>query len=108
MNDPDHSVLHQPWRWAIEGFVWHAEKGLPPSVLDVWFVREDERCVLRFIEPQDVVIRIDGIHPAPCGDMAILDISQRQLDGLHVQVTEFGASGTPLRLYARSVERIDS
>jgi hypothetical protein len=40
--------------------------------------------------------------------MAILDISRRQLDGLTVQVTEFGASGTPLRLYARSVQEIDT
>jgi hypothetical protein len=40
--------------------------------------------------------------------MAILDISRRQLDGLTVQVTEFGASGTPLHLYARAVQEIDT
>jgi hypothetical protein len=44
--------------------------------------------------------------PMQCGEMVILDIRGRQLDGLDVQVTEGDASGSPLRLYARSVTEV--
>jgi hypothetical protein len=106
MNDPDHPILDQPWRWEIESFSWHSEHGSVQAALDVRFVRDGQRCTLRFIAPQDVVILVGGKHTIQCGEMSILDISRRQLDGLTVQVTEFGASGTPLRLYARSVQEI--
>lgn len=108
MNDPDHPILDQPWRWEIEELVWHSEHGATQAALDVRLVRDGHRRTLRFIEPQDVTIQFAGTHPIQCGEMAILDISRRQLDGLTVQVTEFGASGTPLRLYARSVQEVDT
>ncbi len=108
MNDPDHPILDQPWRWEIDEFTWHAERGTVQAALDVRFVRDGQHLTLRFIEPQDVTIEFGGSYPIQCGEMAILDISGRQLDGLTVQVTEFGASGTPLRLYARSVQKLDA
>jgi hypothetical protein len=40
--------------------------------------------------------------------MVILDVVDRQLDDLNVQVTEGGASGTPLGLYAKSVAEVDA
>ncbi|MFN9246556.1 MAG: hypothetical protein ACK6DS_05710 [Planctomycetota bacterium] len=108
MSDPDHPILAQPWRWEIEGLAWHSEHDSMQASLDVRFVRDGQRRTLRFIEPQDVTIQFGGKHPIQCGEMAILDISRRQLDGLTVQVTEFGASGTPLHLYARAVQEIDT
>jgi hypothetical protein len=108
MKDPDHPILDQPWRWEIDEFAWMSEQAPLPAALDVRFIRDGQRRTLRFIEPQEVTIQFGGKHPIQCGDMAILDISQRQLDGLSVQVTAFGASGTPFRLYARSVREIDT
>lgn len=108
MEDPAHSILDQPWRWDIEEFAWTSEHGSLPAALEVRFVRDGQRRTLRFIEPRDVTIQFGGKYPIQCGEMAILDISRRQLDGLTVQVTEFGASGTPLQLYARSVQDIDT
>lgn len=104
MTDPAHPILNQPWCWEIETFTWHFGHDSVQAALDVRFVRDGQRRTLRFIDPQDVTIAFGGNHPIQCGDMAILDISRRQLDGLTVQVTEFGASGTPLKLYARSVQ----
>ena len=108
MNDPDHPILDRPWRWEIEEFTWRSEHDSMQAALDVRFARDGHRRTLRFIEPQDVTIQFGGKPPIQCGEMAILDVSQRQLDGLTVQVTEFGASGTPLQLYARSVQEIDT
>ncbi len=108
MSAPDHSILREPWRWEIEEFAWHCGHDSVQAALDVRFVRDGQRRTLRFIEPQDVTIEFSGRYPIQCGEMAILDISHRQLDGLTVQVTAFGASGTPVKLYARSVHEIDS
>jgi hypothetical protein len=108
MHDPDHPILDQPWRWEIEEFAWRSEHDSMQAALDVRFIRDGQRRTLRFIEPQDVAIQFGGKHPIQCGEMAILDISRRRLDGLTIQVTEFGASGSPLRLYARSVQEIES
>jgi hypothetical protein len=107
MNDPDHPILDQPWRWEIIQFDWHSMDASSPSWLDVTFIRDGVRRTLRFIDPQDVTIKVGGWYPIQCGEMAILDVSRRQLDGLGVQVTEFGASGSPLRLYARSVLEVE-
>jgi hypothetical protein len=108
MNETHHLILDQPWRWEIEGFAWHSEHDSVQAALDVRFVREGQRRTLRFVEPQDVTIQFGGHYPIQCGEMAIFDISRRQLDGLTVQVAEFGGSGTPLQLYARSVQEIDT
>src|SRR5690349_8121842 len=106
MEGYDHPILDRPWEWQIEKFSWHIDPIARLAALDVGFVRNGEHRVLRFAEPQDVTIQLDGRLPIPCGEMAIRDISHRQLEGLSVCVTEFGASGSPLRLYARSVHEV--
>jgi hypothetical protein len=103
MTDPDHPILEKPWTCEIAQFEWSAGSDDVPSVLDVTFVRDGSSRRLRFIDPQDVTLEFSGRFPIQCGEMAILDVRDRQLDGLGVQVAEYGASGTPLRLYARAV-----
>lgn len=108
MNCPDHPILDQPWRWEIEGFVWHWQKDSMQAMLDVRFVREGQRRTVRFIEPQEVTIQFTGSYPIQCGEMVIRDISQRQLEGMMVQVSAFGASGTPIQLYAKAVQLVET
>lgn len=108
MNDPFHPILDRPWLWEIDRFAWHKLQGSSQCALDVRFVRDGLHRTLRFIEPQEVLIQFSGTYPIECGEMAILDIRQRQLDGLSIQVADTGASGTPLKLYARSVHEVDA
>lgn len=61
---------------------------------------------LRFLSPQQVRIELRGGYPQECGDMIIIDISDRGWEGLGVEVTDGGASGSPVNLYAREVLEI--
>jgi hypothetical protein len=106
MDDPHHPILERPWLCEIGRLEWVAGRDDEPSSLDVTFTRGDVSCTLRFIDAQDVSVEIGGRLPMQCGEMVILDIRGRQLDGLDVQVTEGDASGSPLRLYARSVTEV--
>ena len=104
MNNPDDAILENPWSWEISRFEWNASEDGCATYLDVTFQRDGTTRILRFIAPQDVYIHIPGGRPIECGDMLIRDICDRQLDSLGIQVTEGGASGTPLSLYARTVQ----
>src|SRR5262249_45212977 len=102
-----HSILDRPWDWEIARLEWSAADETNASYLDVTFRRDGESRKLRFTEPQNVSLTFDDGHNSiHCGEMVVLDIRDRQLDGLNVQVTEGGASGSPLRLYAKSVTEI--
>ena len=108
-KEPLHPILDQPWSWEITGLQWCASGQLAPSsFLDVTFLRDGTTRRLRFVDPQDLVLELSSPYPAHCGDMVILDIRGRQLDGLGVQATDAGADGTPLRLYARDVTDVSS
>jgi len=106
MDDPNHPILESPWLWEINRIEWAAGTGETPSDLDVTFIRGAVSRARRFIDAQDVTVNIEGRLPVQFGEMVILDIRGRQLDGLRVQVTEGGASGSPLELYARRVEEV--
>jgi len=108
MDDPHHPILESPWLWEIDHIEWAAGTGDTPSCLDITFIRGGVSRTLRFIDAQNVSMNIDGRLPAQCGEMVILDIRDRQLEGLSVQVTEGGASGSPVELYARTVEVVRS
>lgn len=58
MTDPDDPILNQPWRWEIETFTWQFGHDSVQAALDVGFVRDGQRRTLRFIEPQDVSLRL--------------------------------------------------
>jgi hypothetical protein len=104
MNDPHHSILERPWLWEIEYLEWIAGSEDTSAILNVTFIRNGARRTLCFVDPTDVRLNIGGRPPIQCGEMVILDIRGRQLSGLGVQVTEGGASGSPLHLYARMVK----
>ena len=107
MDNRHHPIIDRPWEWEIVRFEWVAAGETNSSRLDVTFARGGESRTLRFTEPQAVSLNFDdGHNPIECGEMVILDVSDRQLDHLNVQVTEGGASGTPLDLYAKSVTEV--
>ena len=107
MHDRQHPIIDRPWEWEIARFEWIAADQTTPSHLDVTFTRGIESRTLRFTEPTNVVLSFDdGHNPIECAEMVVLDVSDRQLDALNVQVTEGGASGTPLRLFAKSVAEV--
>jgi hypothetical protein len=55
-----------------------------------------------------IKLDVDGAWPAQCGEMVIVDITRRKYEGLRVQVTESGASGSPLQLFAKDVTDLDA
>ena len=108
MNDPHHSILETPWLWEITHIEWVAGSEDSSSNLNVTFTLNGALRTLCFVDPTDVRLEIGGRPPIQCGEMVILDVRGRQLDGLGVQVTEGGASGSPLHLYARTVKDLGS
>ena len=74
---------------------------------EFYFIQKGKVRIVKIINDREKTV--DVLGPGDVfGEMAILDISRRQLDGLTVQVTECGASGTPLHLYAKAVQEIDT
>ena len=103
-QEPEHPILDKPFTWAITELHWRASGvAEPSSFLDVTFARDGQLRRLRFADPQQVVLELSAPSSVDCGDMVIRDISDRQLDGLSVQVTDNGADGTPLSFYAKGV-----
>jgi hypothetical protein len=102
-GDPDHPILHEPWRWELLEFTYRRSLAdWQESYIDLVFYRDGQKRRLRFFAPQD--IELSRGLPNSAG-LCILDVSGRQLDGLRVRVASFEQScGTPSFWAARVVE----
>ena len=101
-RDPDHAILNRPWEYELIEFCYRKLDDSEPY-LDLLFRKGKERRKLRFYSPQS--IRINAGFPSTAG-LAILDVRNRQLDGLGVQVTNYEAGSGPPEFWARAVEEI--
>lgn len=104
MEQKHHSILERPWEYLISEIQWGvANDGIGDTFLDVTFIKGASVHRLRFIALRHTRLELSGAYPQDCGEMVILDIRDRGWEGLTVEVTEGGASGSPLTLYAREV-----
>jgi hypothetical protein len=105
-RDPDHPIIQKPWTYEIILFSYSNDpRNYKNSFIDLSLQRDDEIRRLRFLAPQD--LKIEPGFPHTTGGMAILDVRERQLDGLGVRVADFEASWGAVTFWARDVIDLD-
>jgi hypothetical protein len=104
-NDPDHPILNDPYSWELLEFTYRRDPtdGVH-SHIDMVFLRGGETCRLRFYNPQQ--IEMSAGVPNSFG-MCILDVSQRQLQGIGVRVANFEESNGAPTFWAERVVNLD-
>jgi hypothetical protein len=102
-RDPQHAILETPWHYDIESVSVDAlpRDGGEPR-LDLRLSLDGEIVELRFWSPREVQIG----WPLTTGGLEILDLSERGMEKVGVEVADFEASPGGLRFYARAVERL--
>lgn len=102
-GDNEHPILQAPWTWELTEFVYHRNReNWNASYIDLVFEREGKVRRLRFFAPQDLEMG-EGL-PNSSG-MCILDVSDRQMEGLRVRVANFEQPhGAPTFWAARVIE----
>jgi hypothetical protein len=106
-KDRQHPIIESPWLYSIAEFRYHAGLDGTEPFIDLVLRRESVSRRLRFWSPCDLQIE-EGCFPAPTGGLAILDVTERQLDGLRVLVTDYEGTRGSITFWARSVVDLDS
>lgn len=102
-----HPIIDRPHEFVIVRLEYHNDPDdWRNSNLDLVLRREGEVRRLRFLRPQS--LKIEEGFPSPTHGMVILDISDRQWDGLNVEVADFEASHGKIQFYAESVIDLDN
>jgi hypothetical protein len=105
-GDPDHPIVERPWEYEIVGLCYHRDPdSWADSHIDLTLQKGSQRRCLRFLGPQ--ALEITEGFPGSSG-LCILDVSQRQLDGLRVRVANFEASGGCPTFWAGDVVELDA
>lgn len=105
-GDPHHPIVERPWEYEIVGLSYHRDlDSWADSFIDLTLQKGSDRRSLRFFGPQD--LQIDEGFPSSSG-LCILDVSNRQLDGIGVRVANFEASGGCPTFWARQVMDLDA
>ena len=105
-DDPDHPIVERPWEYEIVGLSYHRDRdSWADSFIDLTLQKSGESRRLRFFGPQD--LQITEGFPGSSG-LCILDVSQRQLDGIGIRVANFEASGGCPTFWARLVVDLDA
>ena len=103
---PVHSVIERPHEYAIVRFDYHNDpEDYRDSYIDITLRRNKETRRLRFLCPQS--LKIEEGFPQPTHGMIILDIRNRQWDGITVEVADFEASHGAIKFYAADVVDLD-
>jgi hypothetical protein len=106
-EDPDHPIIAKPWTYEIQSFAYHRNRSdLRSSYIDLVLRRDSEVRRLRLLGPKN--LRIERGFPDRTNGMCILDVSERQTDGIGIQVLHFEAGGGGLYFYAREVIDLDA
>ena len=106
-KDPDHPIIESPWLYSIAEFHYHVGIDGTEPFIDLILERDSVTRRLRFWSPQNLQIE-EGCFPAPTGGMEIFDVSNRQLDGLRVRVTDFENTRGSITFWAREAVDLDS
>ena len=102
-GDVDHPIMPDAYAWDLIELTYRCDPtDWQESYIDLVFIRGDVQRRLRFYAPRD--LELSRGLPNSSG-MCILDVTQRQIEGLRVRVDHFEqASGVPRFWAARVVE----
>ena len=88
MEDIIHSIITRPHEYEVTYFGYQTNKeDYRNSYIDIHFKKGNEVRKLRFLQPTELEVE-KGFNGNVCG-MEILDIRERQLDGIGVKVRNF-------------------
>ncbi len=105
-GSPIHPIIDSPHEYEIVRFDLHNDPlDSRNSYLDLVLQRQHTIRRLRFLRPQRIMIE-EGF-PAATHGMIILDIRDRQLDDLRVEVADFEASRGSIQFVAADVTDLD-
>ena len=103
-RDPDHAILNQPWEYRIAELRYVAETSDQEGFIELVLSKGSELRRLRFSSPRGFSVD-EGFEPDNYIGLQIVDVSDRQLEGIGVEVSCF--ENTPgLRFFARAVEAL--
>ena len=102
----DHPILPHPFRWELVEFIYRkCLEDRQRSYVDLVLQRDGVSKRLRFFSPQNLELT-EGL-PNSHG-LQILDVSNRQLDGIKIRVSNFEGSWGAPTFWAQSVIEVDS
>ena len=105
-NDPDHPIIERPWEYEIVGLSYHCDfDSWADSYIDLTLQKGSHRRRFRFFGPRN--LQITEGFPNSSG-LCILDVSQRQLEGIGIRVDDFEAFGGCPTFWARKVIDLDA
>ncbi|MEI1280573.1 hypothetical protein V6Z05_19740 [Leptospira venezuelensis] len=101
----DHPILNRAFEYRIVGFNFQDNLYDPEeSYLTLTLQKDSEIKTLRFNMPVDIYI--EKGFPLHTGGLCILDVKDRQLENINVQVADFESTSGGIYFYAKSVELI--
>jgi hypothetical protein len=104
VHDPDHPILDKPWEYRIAELRYVVESSDQVGFIEMLLSKGNELRRLRFSSPRGFSVD-EGFDPASYIGLQIVDASNRQLEGIGVEVSCF--ENTPgLRFFARTVEAL--
>ncbi len=104
-EDSRHPIFAESHEFAVHGFHFKGGRGFRDAYVDVTFVRGSTTRRLRFLAPQGVSARR---LPLLSGGAVILDVSAREMPGIHVAVTDLEGPDKGLSIFARDVVDLDA
>jgi hypothetical protein len=105
-DSPDHEIIENPWEYRIVRLDYQRDPDKPcDAFLDLTFSKAESVRRLRFLRPKNLLIG-EGFPDHTAG-LVILDISNRQLEGLRVEVANFENS-PGITFYAAEVLDLDA
>ena len=103
-KDADHAIITRPWEFELIEFCYQRPNDGGEPYVDLVFQKAKEKRRLRFFSPRDIHIS-GGPSPSSIG-LTILDIRNRQMDGLGIRVESYEASNGAPQFWARTVEEV--
>jgi hypothetical protein len=104
-EEADNTIIKHPWEYELVEFCYRRPDDDREPYVDLVLQKGKEKRRLRFFSPRDIQISGSSL-PSPSG-LSILEIRNRQLEGLGIRVESFeGSNGSP-EFWARAVEEID-
>ncbi len=101
-RDTNHPIIDRPWEYSICEFRYVVGSDDEEDFVDLDLTNGSVVRRLRFLSPQGLEIE-SGVFPKPTGGMVILDVLERQMDGLGVQVNDFEGTHGAVKFWARDV-----
>lgn len=102
MDDKYHPIIDRPWEYELSELRYRVGLDGTTPCIDLTLQRGATTRRLRFTFPQDLQIE-QGCFPQPTHGMVILDVRDRQLSDIGVQVTDREGTRGALTFWAKEV-----